>query len=48
MFKESFKYYKSKCPPPDLKEIIDMDNEKEDNVSYKFIGLSNSKKKMFK
>lgn len=33
MFKESFKYYKSKCPPPDLHEIIDMDKD-DDNVSY--------------
>lgn len=35
MFKESFKYYKSKCPPPNLNEIIDMDNEQDDNVSNK-------------
>lgn len=32
MFKESFKYYKSKCPPPDLREIIDMDDPHDDNV----------------
>lgn len=32
MFKESFKYYKSKCSPPDYKSVIDFD-ENNRNVS---------------
>lgn len=33
MFKESFKYYKSKCPPPTYENVIDFDNIDKD-VSF--------------
>lgn len=34
MFKETFKYYKSKCPPPTYEKVIDFDTIDKD-VSVK-------------
>lgn len=34
MFKDSFKYYKSKCPPPSYEDVVDFDKIDE-NVSLK-------------
>lgn len=31
-FKESFKYYKSRDPPPDLSNVIEIDEEKNKEV----------------
>lgn len=38
MFKESFKYYKSKCPPPTYENVIDFDEIDKDvsGSSHKF------------
>lgn len=30
MFKETFKYYKSKCPPPTFENVVDFDNINEE------------------
>lgn len=35
MFKETFKYYKSKCPPPTYEKVIDFDTIDKD-VSMEF------------
>lgn len=35
MFKESFKYYKRKQPPPDLSEVIDVKHSSKDNFEVK-------------
>lgn len=35
MFKETFKYYKSKCPPPTYEKVIDFDTiDKDVSVNY--------------
>lgn len=33
MFKEKFKYYKSRNPPPDLKDVLDLDNPGDTRVT---------------
>lgn len=37
MFKEKFKYYKSKCPPPNFADVIDISQTTKDfdQVRYK-------------
>ena len=39
MFMESFKYYKSKNPPPDLKDVLNF-NDKSADGSYKVCSLN--------
>lgn len=34
MFKDSFKYYKARKPPPDLKHVIDIKKTDDPAVSY--------------
>lgn len=35
MFTKSFKYFKSKCPPPSYESVIDF-NDNDDDVSSRF------------
>uniref|UniRef100_A0A1B6E7X6 Uncharacterized protein n=1 Tax=Clastoptera arizonana TaxID=38151 RepID=A0A1B6E7X6_9HEMI len=42
MFKEKFKYYKSKSPPPNLQEVIDFSNIKNAVDKVKRIIISNN------
>lgn len=38
-FKESFKYFKSKDPPPDLSFVIEIEGDKNKEVSSVFIQI---------
>lgn len=40
MFKDSFKYYKSKCPPPNLDTVVDFDKENIEVVTKQQINPS--------